>query len=163
MPVTQPMPIRRRRRTLAPGVEGRGISDPFAEQHVEDYFVYNINFLALLSGASANGNIQIQADSHFKWISAVYHADIANAAFTANTRPIPNVTIQITDSGSGRQLVSAPVPIGDVFGTGQLPYLLPIPRIFMARSSIAFAVANFDAVVDYNLRIELIGTKLFEL
>lgn len=144
--------------------DGRGISKQpaFDAQFVEDYFVYSVNFDDLDNGQSANGNIQIQADSDFKWISAVYYVTIADAVFTAEARPMPNITVQITDGGSGRQLFSAPVPVPSVFGQGVLPYMLPIPRIFKARSSIVFAVANFDAAQDnYNLRLALIGTKIF--
>ena len=132
-------------------------------QFTEDYFQYTIDFAALNSGTSQNDSIQIQADSEFKWLKSTYHADIANAAFVANTRPIPNVTIQIVDTGSGRQLIDQPTPIANIFGTGELPFILPIPRIFKARSSMAITVANFDAAVNYNLRLAFIGTKIYRL
>lgn len=156
-----PKPIRRNDPNA-----GRGISPPRGgprTQYVEDFFVYDVNALALASAGVANGNIQIQADSDFKWISGVYYADIAGDAFTLTTQPVPNVTIQITDSGSGRQLVDNPVPIPSLFGRGELPFVLPVPRIFRARSSIAFAFANFDAAVTYNIRLALIGVKVFQL
>lgn len=159
MPQNQPRPSRRNMR-------GRGVSQAptFDAQFVEDYFVYSIDFTNLDAGQSDNGQIQIQADSDFKWVSAIYYITIADAVFTAETRPMPNITVQITDSGSGRQLFNQPVPVPSVFGQGVLPYMLPIPRIFKARSSIAFAIANFDAAQDdYNLRLALVGTKIFTL
>lgn len=157
-------PQRAPRPTRRNAGRGTSASPAFEAQYVEDYFVYSVNFADVDSGESADGNIQIQADSDFKWISGAYYCTIADAVFTAETRPMPNITVQITDSGSGRQLFSNPVPIPSVFGIGILPYMLPIPRIFKARSSIAFAVANFDAAQDnYNIRLALIGTKIFTL
>jgi hypothetical protein len=138
------------------------VSDMQRTQMFEDFFIYNANFAALAPAAVATQVINIQADSHFKWSEATYEADIAAAAFLDGTRPIPNVTVQIQDSGTGRTLFNAPIPIPSIFGTGQLPFILPIPRVFMARSSITLTATNFDAAVTYNLRLALIGTKLFD-
>lgn len=134
---------------------------PERTQSHEDYYVYEVDFNGLAPGNQQNGNIQIQADSDFKWLTAAYHADIAAAAFTDDTRPIPNVTVAITDQGSGRQLTQNPVPIPSIFGTGRLPFVLPIPRVFRARSSIGIDVVNFDAAATYNIRLSFIGTKLY--
>lgn len=132
-------------------------------QYQEDYFVYTASFLALAPNGTAQQAIQVQADSDFKWVMSSYEADIAAAAFEQATAPVPNVTLQIVDTGSGRQLFSNPIPIPSVFGTGQLPFVLPIPRIFKARSSIQLIAANFDAAVTYNIRLSLIGTKIFQM
>lgn len=133
------------------------------QKYVAEYAVYGVNFLALAPAATAEGQIQIQADSAFRWISAAFYATIANAAFTRQTTPIPSVTIQITDNGSGRVLFNIPVPVPAVFGFGDLPYILPVPRQFKERSSVSFSVVNFDAAVTYNLRLVLHGAKLFRL
>lgn len=132
-------------------------------QFAEDYFIYQVEFAAanLTPGSQVDGNIQIQADSDFKWLRSTFYADIAGAIFTFNTRPIPQVTVQIVDSGSGRQLVQIPVPVESMFGFGFLPYVLPIPRVFKARSNIQFTVANFSSASSYNLRLSLHGTKVF--
>lgn len=130
-------------------------------QYVEDFTVYELDFTGLASGGTANGAIQIQADSAFRWNKAAYFATIANAAFVLSGQPVPNVAVQIVDTGSGRQLFNASVPVPSVFGRGELPFILPVSRIFKERSSIAVTVTNFDAAVTYNLRLSFIGTKLF--
>lgn len=132
-------------------------------QIIEDYFVYQLDFTALTGGTTANSSIQIQADSDFKWVKSSYHANIANGTQTDSSRVIALATINITDTGSGRQLMSAPVPIEDIFGTGLLPYILPVPRIFRARSTISVSLANFTAATTYNIRLSFIGTKLFKM
>lgn len=132
------------------------------KQWFEDFYVYDVDFFSLAPGASDNGNIQIQADSDFKWERAAFFASIAGGAQTLNTLVMPLITLQMTDTGSGRNLFQTPIPITNVFGTGQLPFVLPLPRIFRARSSITFAVTNTSAATTYDLNLSLIGYKLFE-
>lgn len=137
---------------------------PMGTQFVEDFFVYVVNFTALAAaGGVGNGNIQIQADSDFKWVKSCYHVDIALAAQQEATRQIPLCTVNITDSASGRALMNAPVPVPSLFGHEGQPFILPIARIFKANSNIAIAVANFDAAAIYNLRLSFIGTKIFRM
>lgn len=130
-------------------------------QTTESFTVYELDFAALAAGATANGAIQIQADSAFRWTKSSYSANIAAAAFTANSRPIPNVTILVTDTGSGRQLFNTAVPIPNIMGEGDLPFILPRDYIFEPRSSMSVSVSNYDAAVTYNLRLSFIGTKIF--
>lgn len=132
-------------------------------QWQEDYFVYgpNPNPVVINAGNTAEATMQIQADSKFLWERAAYYATIADAAFTKDTRPIPNVAVQIIDSGSGRQLFSVPQPIPSVFGTGELPYVLSQPRYFLPNSLIQIQFTNFDAAASYSIRLAFIGTKIF--
>ena len=132
-------------------------------QYVEDWFVYELDQLALTNGNTANNNIQIQADSDFKLVKIAGMADIAAAAETASTLVIPLVTINLVDTGSGRTLFSNPVPWGTIVGTPGLPFILPVPRIFKARSNISIALVNYSAATTYNLHLGLIGTKIFTL
>jgi len=132
-------------------------------RYVQDFFIYEVDFLTLVAGTTTSGNIAIQADSDFKLLKLCYFADIAAAGQLDSTRVIPLCSITITDQGSGRSLVSAPVPVSSVFGTGQIPFILPIPRIFTARSIVSISVSNFDAADTYNLRLSFIGAKLFKM
>lgn len=145
----------------APQIPVFNPEDIASPDYVEDFTVYQLDF-TLAAGASQTQSIPIQADSAFKWTKAAYYATIANAAFTATTRPIPNMTIQVTDTGSGRVLFNNPVPIPSIFGEGELPFILPVERIFDARSSMQVTVANFDAAVTYTTRLSFIGSKIFK-
>ncbi len=138
-------------------------NEPIRPQVIKDFYVYEEDFSALTSGATALGSINIQADSDFVVQKLTYFADIAAGAQLDSTRIIPLVSIQITDSGSGRNLMEAPVALSNIFGTGELPFILPQPKLFLARSTISISVTNFDAAVTYNLRLSLIGYKVFRL
>jgi len=132
-------------------------------QFIKDFFVYEIDFDALGNGASATSNINIQADSDFVVQKMTYFADISEAVQTDSSRVIPLCTIQITDTGSGRNLLDNAAPIPNIFGTGQIPFILPNPKLFVARSTVTFTVANFSAATEYNLRLSLIGYKKFRI
>ncbi len=126
-----------------------------------DFFAYTLAFAALGAGAASQGAIQIQADSDFELSKFTMFADIAAADETEATRVLPLVTIQITDTGTGRSLFSSPLPIPAIMGDGRIPFILPVPKIFSANASVAVQVANFNAATTYNLRLLLIGAKIF--
>lgn len=132
-------------------------------QYIEDFFIYELDVDDIVPGGIFNGNVQIQADSDFKLVKLALIADIAGAGQTAATRIIPLCTMQLVDSGSGRQLFSLPVPLGAIFGDGQLPFILPVPRIFKARSNIAVTITNYSAAEEYEIKMALIGNKIFQM
>lgn len=128
----------------------------------EDFYTYNIQFQSLAANTSATGFIQIEADSDFYVQKLAYFADLAGAAQTFNTLVIPLVTVTIVDTGSGRQLMNAPVPVTNIFGDGRLPYILPTPKLFVKNSRINFTVQNFSVATTYtNLWLNLEGKKIF--
>lgn len=127
----------------------------------KDFFVYNIDYPSIAAGASASGSINVQADSDFQVQKLTYIADLAGGAQTDSSRVVPLLTVLITDSGSGRQLMDRAVPITAIFGTGQIPFILPQPKIFIARSTVTVSVANYSAATAYLVRLSFIGTKIF--
>ena len=128
----------------------------------KDFFVYTpgvYNNIGL--GLSVTNTIFIQADSDFEWQKATFLAVNANAQTTANTRVIPNMTVLITDTGSGRQLMNSGVPISTLFGEADNPFILPEPKLFTAKSTIQIQVTNFDATAaTVQLYLCLIGRKI---
>ena len=131
----------------------------FARQR--DFFVYEAETVAIATGANATDTIQIQADADFIWQKAAFESDIAGAAQTANTAVVPNVLIQITDTGSNRQLFFNPIPIVNVFGRGILPFILPNPRLFIKTSTIQIDFTSFEAAITPTVRLSFIGYKFY--
>ncbi len=129
---------------------------------VSDWFVYEVDFTALNFGTSAQVIFTIQSDSDFLWQQATYAADIAAAAYTIDSQPVPNISIQIQDTSAGRYLMTGPVPVPNVFGLGREPFELKNPRWFRSNSTVVITALNFDAAVEYNLRLSFIGTKFFD-
>lgn len=130
---------------------------------LKDFYIYNLNFLALAAAASATDSFNIQADAAFRLEKLTFFADIAAATQTDATRVIPSVTLLLTDTGSGRQMMSGAVPISSFFGTGQFPFIMQQPKIFAPRATVSVTVANFDTAATYNIKLSFIGTKLFNI
>lgn len=131
-------------------------------QFWEDFTVYELDSGSIAAAAVNNVNFLVQQDSAFKWMKSAYFADLAGAAVTSSARIVPLATVQIQDGGSGRNLFSAAVPVPSIFGTGDLPFILPIPRRFKPFSQVNATVTNFSAATTYsNIRLSLIGTKVF--
>lgn len=129
---------------------------------LSEFFSYSILFTNLAAGGSSSGNINIQADSDFKIQKLTYFAsDNSNSSQTDGTRVIPLVTVLLTDSSSGRQLQDSAQPISNLFGTGEIPFILPTPKIFQSRSTLTVQVNNFDALLTYNIRLSFIGAKMY--
>lgn len=124
-------------------------------------YVYTLSIAALAGGGVAQTSVNIDADSRFHWVKGAYFADIAAAAQTDSTRVVPLITVQLTDTGSGRNFFDAPVPISSYFGTGELPFIMPVVQMFDPNSTIKAEFTNFDAASTYNLRLQLIGFKEF--
>jgi hypothetical protein len=131
---------------------------------VVDYFVYVFpTFTIAPAGVSVTQQVQIQADSDFELLQLMYAADIALAAYVWNTRPIPNISAVITDTGSGRQLMNGAVPLTAIAGIAEQPAWLPQTKVFQRNATVALQLTNFDAAVTYNVRVSMVGRKIFQL
>lgn len=126
-----------------------------------DFYVYGANFASLAAAASTSTSIQIQADSEFEIQKLSFFADLAGAAQTDSTRVLPLVTLQITDTGTGRQVFNTPVAIPAIMGDGRIPFILPTTKVFSPSSAVQIDLANYSAATAYLVRLYMIGAKIF--
>lgn len=137
-----------------------------------DFYVYEASTTPgtpIPVSATQTDTIQIEADSNFVLQKLAYHCQAPAATALAasaiglveSQRIIPPVAIQLVDTGSGRQLTSAPIPIPSLFGNGMLPFILPNPRLFMRNSTIQVTFTNLDATNVYTVRLAFMGYKTY--
>jgi len=107
--------------------------------------------------------VNVPNDADFECRRIMYHFDLAAAALTMATAFVPNITIMLTDSGSGRNLMSAAAPLASVACSEIGPQFdLPWPKIFTRNSTITAVLTNFDAAqTTANVRLTLAGRKIF--
>jgi hypothetical protein len=154
---------------MNPVLLGSNEPNPFVPQPppgakiYRDLFTYEVPSFDLLAvGAAVTNQVLIQNDSDFEWIAAAYEFDLAATTYVNAAQNVPNMTILIVDTGSGRQLMNAAVPVIALFGQLGQPYTLPISKVFGRNSSIQFTATNIDAAVTTgHLRLSLIGWKIF--
>jgi hypothetical protein len=129
---------------------------------VEDPYAYEVLFASIAPGVTAVGQIPIENDADFKCLAGTFDASIANAAYTDSTRPIPLCNVQIRNTGTGRAFFNQAVPVSAVFGTGQRPFLWPVPKLMKMRSLFEFTVTNTSVATTYtNLHLVLVGIKQY--
>lgn len=132
---------------------------------ISDMFSYVFPvFSGIAVAASQTQSLQISADSDFEVLQMAYHMTVAQAAFTDSTRPVPNMSIMLLDTGSGRNLMNNPVPLASIAGTGVNPYFLPVTKTFARNAQIQATLTNFDAAVaTAYVYITLVGRKIYQL
>lgn len=131
---------------------------------MEDYFWYANRVTGLSSVATtATGIINIDADSDFYCVAFSYQADIAGAILTESTNPIPLLTLQINDTGSGKSLSNVPLPIGTMAGDGKRPYRLVRPRVFLSNATVQLNWTAYQAAgTTYNITFVMHGYKVYK-
>jgi len=130
---------------------------------IEEPFVYTADFANLAFGTTITDLIQIQADADFKIMAATFQANNNGAVLTDSTRPVPNVSVLLTDTGNGRNLMDQAIPIPCLFGTGELPFIWPVPKLMSARSTLQVQASSFEAAQAWDLTLHFIGVKLYPL
>lgn len=105
-------------------------------------------------------NVNIQADADFLILNQTYDCNTASAARTVSTAVLPNAGVTMIDTGSGYQYMDAPVAVPSIFGNGQFPYILPNPKLMVAKSTLQVLVTNWDFAAGINLRLYFNGVKL---
>lgn len=136
-----------------------------------DPFTFTTNFVTpsqLAASATATLNFIVQNDSAFAICKTTYQiADVNNVA-VANLQPfgsggasnLTGVLCTMTDSGSGRSLMDAPVTIDSMFGSGQFPRIWPIPKILDPNSTFSTTLQNLVATA-WHVRLAYHGYKVF--
>lgn len=127
-----------------------------------DYFAYSVDIAEadLLPNSSVSVNFNIQRDSDFVWTMGTFFENLAGAAQQNGVIDMPPATVQIIDTGSGRALLETPAPVTSLFGTGSLPFILPVPRVFDARSTIVVQLSNYGTSA-FGLGLTFIGYKAY--
>lgn len=97
---------------------------PGLEPFFKRAFSYNVLFNPINAGATLPGGFQVNNDSYFVIVQAT--ADIWDAASgnTTNTQPdVAPMTVVITDTSSGQQMMDQATPIGALFGSAKQPFV----------------------------------------
>ena len=131
-------------------------------------FTYNAVYYAAgaANALAAGANnipaiINIQADSDFLILNQTYDANQLNAARTNTALPVPNINLLISDTASSANMSDVAVPVANIFGTAQQPYILPTPKLLKANSNLQILATNVDAAAGYNLRLSFNGVKIY--
>lgn len=125
-----------------------------------DFFVYGVDFLSIAAGGSATQTFTVQNDSDFLIVACTATTvDPADEGTDFVNRAA--LTIQFTDSGSGRQLQNRAQGFPNVVGTGELPAYWPFPKFVDRASDFSTTIANNDPTDAVRVRLSFLGFKIF--
>lgn len=128
-----------------------------------DDYTYSTPPVSIAAGQTISSSIQIEADSSFEILKRMAYF-IINGVATSSVMlatQIPYVTVQLTDTGSGRNLFNTPVLLSNGFGNAQFPFIMQQTKVFSARSVIAVTLSNLGAVDIDALQLAFSGRKIF--
>ena len=125
------------------------------------FYTYTTTHSLVAAGATDSKTFTVGSDSDFFLVKMSMFADIAGAAQTDSSRVIPLMTVQLTETTNGNQMFDVPVPVASMFGTGQIPFILPREKFFPAKSVVSVDVANFSAATTYSLRLTFVGYRAY--
>lgn len=129
-------------------------------QELEDFFVYQTDPILVAAGKTEAGNLIFDQDADFSvqkltgWVTDQGNPPVIQAA--------PILLVQWRAGGSGRDIFHRPVPYSALFGTGQLPFILPTPRLIVKGSTVIWTVTNLSATA-YTVYLDMLGKKTFRL
>ena len=130
------------------------------------FFAYEVDIppanLPFTAGSSTQLTFNIAGDSDFFWTKFTMLALVGGAATTYGSgNQLPAVNALIINTTTGRQYSSAAVPLANMCGTGQLPFILPQITLWQKKSTIQINLAN-EGNVDYsNFHLTFLGIKAF--
>lgn len=124
------------------------------------FYSYSLTSGVIAAGATATDSVTVESDSDFILTKMSYFAtNGAGAALTWNSRIVPLVRIQLRDTGSGRNLLDANQPIPNLFGTGEIPFILPTMLRIKANSVLRADFVSFEAADSRLVDLSLVGFK----
>ncbi len=144
------------------GAPWEGNSPNGAPYVASTFFVYEADIPAsLAAGAATQLTFNIAGDSDFFWTKFSAFALVGGAATTRSTDNVPAVTALITNTTTGRQYSNNPVPLPNMAGNGQFPFILPMVVLWQAFATIQIALSNEGNAAYSNLQLSFIGVKAF--
>lgn len=125
----------------------------------KDFFTYGVNFLPIAAGTAATQTVQINTDADFLMVMATALArdDADDTDF-----PNPPLTVQLESTGSGRLFSNVALDFDTFYGTAQLPFVLPYPKVLDAGAQLSTRLTHFAAApANLDVRVAYHGVKIF--
>ena len=124
-----------------------------------DFFGYAVQQLPLAVNALATPTFSVDTDADFLAVALAGTARDPNDPTTVFAAPA--ITLMITLMGASRNLYSQAVDWHSIVGTGQFPAYLPYPKLISRASTVSVFFQNLDAAQPYNVRLVVLGFKIF--
>ena len=115
----------------------------------------------IAQGTSATFNLTLQADYDFMLYALA--ATIVDSTSVVVLPANSTANVQVNDTGAGANWFSQPAGLSSIFGSGQLPMILPVTRFIARTATLSFTITNVKdgaAAAGATYTLTLIGSKL---
>lgn len=107
--------------------------------------------MAAATGSSQQ-SFQIESNYDFWWIKAT--AFVYDAAGLGVSRlQWPNLEVLLSEGASNQQLMNQAVSLNSLFGSGEIPFILPKPHTIQGGSTLTATVYNKHTTTAYSARL----------
>lgn len=120
-----------------------------------DFFSYNAAIENVATGATGQATVQVQSDSDF--VMTYMSAQVISAGAVVGN---PLLTVQVTDTGTGKTFFSSEVFMSLAFGSGGFPFLLPAPRVIAPNTNLLVNLTNTSAAT-YTTYFSFFGVRVY--
>jgi hypothetical protein len=134
------------------------------EYSAKNFYVYEVfTTSALAAGGSAPLNFTVDADADFFWTKLTAFALVDDDGTTYSAQQLPGITALITNGTTGRNFSSAAVPLPNMAGTAQFPFILPQQTFIGRTGQIQIQLNNVTDNTSYSLvHLSFMGIKAFK-
>lgn len=133
-----------------------------AEQGYTEFFTYA---LRVVIPNAARDVIRLDTDADFELQRLSCFFTVDDGPQTENTRLLPQVSINLLDTGTGRTVFGGYVLTSELFGDGRVPFILPTTHFFKRGAQVQVQYDPIDPGPDFDngeLWLLLIGRKHYE-
>lgn len=129
---------------------------------VNKFFAYEMTFsaLAAVTGTDTK-NFQVNSAYDFYWFKSAAFIYDANG-LGVSTLQWPNMEVELKDGSTTEQTTNQAAAIHSLFGSGQIPYILPQPHMIAAGASFFAQVWNLHGATAYSVRLCFQGVHVFK-
>lgn len=130
-----------------------------------DAFTYTVSLpsgTTLAPTVATTLTFNIDGESDFFWDKGTVYADAGEDGTTYDASLCPGVLVTVTDTNSQRPMMNNPTPVSNHFGTGQLPFILPIRKLFTSKATVKLSIQNITDNATYTrLDFSFVGIKAY--
>lgn len=127
--------------------------------NVQRFHSYVLSFAAIAAGANAVLSFLVDTAYDFIWIKAEAFIFDANG-LGVSMLELPRMNVVLQDGSSKQQLTDNEVPIAALFGTGQIPYILPIRHRITGGASFNAQVFNRHNATTFGVDLVFSGAHV---
>lgn len=131
------------------------------------FYNYEIDTLAtyaagLAAGAQAVLTFNIAKDSDFFWTKFGVFCSVGSDGTVITNEQYPSINMMLVNATNGRQYMNSPSPLASLSGSGRLPFILPVPTLWEALTTIQVTLQNVSDNTTYsNIQLSFLGIKAF--